>query len=608
MKKIILFTFVLLFNVLTRAQTFNGTGGIIPDLVVTPSPTYFACTVSGLPSSIDTTFGIERVCLNITHTYDQDLEIKLMSPDNFVVMLSNRNGGSNDNFTATCFRGMGTDGMISLGTAPFTGEYDPDGDLRAYMNGRNPNGIWHLVVTDMSSIDTGRVNSFQIIFSSNVTPHSRMPCSTTDPSYCLCPDGSQVCDLLPDMTASAEAILTGSYESGDTVYVNNATPNIGWGPLEIHGISLCYCDTNPVSCTTTACPVTGLPPKQLVMQTVYHKDHGTVSQWMRSAGSMTYHPSHGHTHLDNWASYSLRRPVYGLSPIDWPVVGQGYKQSYCLVNLGQCSTTGNNYCVDSAGTPLGRQNIPNYGMGAVTGCGIDQGIFVGNYDVYSAGLTGQWIILDSLCNGDYYIVSITDPGNVILESNENNNWAASPFTLLHQLNLPFPSVNFSFSGMANTVNFVNSSIDYDSLHWDFGDGGTDTASNPSHTYSTTGTYIVVLNAFNHCGLQQQVDTIDLTLIGIYEGGFQDVTNYKVYPNPASSQVKIDFSMAKAAPVSLNLYDSFGNLIKVIADKILNMGNYHFVIDAAQLNLSHGVYTVKLTSASTNLVSRIVFIE
>ena len=38
----------------------------------------------------------------------------------------------------------------------------------------------------------------------------------------------------------------------------------------------------------------------------------------------------------------------------------------------------------------------NFGMGTVSGCQIDQGIFVGNYDVYTQFLPGQWIILDSL--------------------------------------------------------------------------------------------------------------------------------------------------------------------------------------------------------------------
>jgi len=607
MRKIILTFFGIGMCLSLTAQTFLGTGGVIHDYNGFVSPAYYPCVVSGLPATIDSAFGLERICLNISHTYDGDIEIKLMSPDSAEVMLSNRRGGSGHNYINTCFRGQGSNGMIANGSAPFTGEFDPDGNLASFMNGRNPNGTWYLIVTDLAAADSGSVNSFALVFSNNPSPHSVMPCSTTDVTSCLCPDGSQVCDLLPDMTASAVTLLGGSYEVPETLFVDNATPNIGWGPLEIHGVNSCFCDTVAVPCTTTACPGTGLPPKQLVEQTIYHKDHGNVTSWNRPAGTMTYHPSHGHTHVDNWASYTLRRQVYGLTPPDWPIVGVGSKQSFCLVNLGQCSTAGGE-CRDTLGNAIGPAQIPNFGMGSVTGCAIDQGIFVGNFDIYSSGLDGQWIVLDSLCNGSYFLVSITDPNNVMLETNDNNNWAAVPYNLVSQLNLPFPSVNYSYSGTANTLNFLNSSVDYDSLQWDFGDGITDTAVNPVHTYASTGTYVVVLTAWNHCGIQQRVDTINLTLVGIYEGAGEDVYNFKLYPNPASTQVQADFNLAKRSPVLLQLFDSYGKLLKTLADETMNAGSYHFVINAADLSLAKGVYTVRMTSGASSLVRRIVFVK
>jgi PKD repeat protein len=49
----------------------------------------------------------------------------------------------------------------------------------------------------------------------------------------------------------------------------------------------------------------------------------------------------------------------------------------------------------------------------------------------------------------------------------------------------------------NTINFTDGSTDPDagsieSWQWDFGDGAGDTTQNPSHTYSTTGTFTVTL--------------------------------------------------------------------------------------------------------------------
>jgi hypothetical protein len=606
-KKLLLIGFSLIVSLSSSAQTFNGSPGLIHDYNGTAIPAYYHCTVSGLPSSIDSSFGLERICLNITHTYDGDLEIKLMSPDSFIVMLSNRRGGSGHNFTGTCFRGHGSNSMVSLATAPFTGEFDPDGDLALFLNGMNPNGTWSLIVTDLAAADSGTVDSFSLVFGADPSPHSVLPCGSNDVTLCQCPDGTQDCDLLPDMTASAAALLNGSYESNDTVYVNNATPNIGWGPLEIHGVNSCWCDTVQVPCTTTVCPGSGLPPKQLVEQTVYHKSQGTLTTWTRPAGTMTYHPSHGHIHVDNWASYTLRRPVYGLTAPDWPVIGLGGKQSYCLVNLGSCST-GNGYCIDTSGTVLGQADIPNHGLGSVTGCGYNQGIFVADFDVYSQYLSGQWIVLDSLCNGEYYLVSITDPNNAMLETNENNNWAAAPFTLTQQLNLPFPSVNFTYTASGNTITFINGSSDYDSLRWDLGDGVTTTGINPIHTYCCTGTYTVILTAYNHCGFEQQVVTFTITMVGITEAMTPDVFNFKVYPNPAAGKTKIDFNISKRSPVTLQLFDAIGNLVQTLADEPLNMGSHHYVIDPAELNLSRGVYTVRLTSAESNFTQRIVFMK
>ncbi|MCC7232535.1 MAG: T9SS type A sorting domain-containing protein [Bacteroidia bacterium] len=531
-----------------------------------------------------------------------------MSPDSNLVPLSIRRGGGDNNFTGTCFRGQGANGMLSSNTnhPPYTGEYDPDGDLALFNNGQDPNGTWFLVVTDMAGSDTGSVQGFSITFGNNPTPHGIVPCDVHNAMMCQCPDGTQDCDLLPDMTASAAALLNGSYESHDTIFINNATPNIGWGPLEIHGINSCWCDTVQVSCTTSVCP-DGNPPRQLVEQTIYHKDTATMTSYNRPAGTMTYHPQHGHIHLDGWASYTLRQAEYGVDPPDWPVVGTGNKMSYCLVNLGTC-TTGNGYCVDTNGTILSQPDFPNFGLGSVTGCSTDQGIFVGNLDVYSQALFGQWITLDSVCNGDYYVVSITDPNNLILETNENNNWAAVPFTLQQQLNLPFPSVNFTYSALANTVTFTNASTDFDSLEWDFGDGQRDTSSNPVHTYSSTGTFDVVLTAYNRCGFKQQVQSFTITTSGISTAGTASLFGVKVYPNPTTYKINIDFGLSVRIPVQIQLLDILGNEVIRLEDSILDMGSHHYTADLSSLAGGPGIYLVRVVTGNKVICKRISYVK
>jgi len=66
-----------------------------------------------------------------------------------------------------------------------------------------------------------------------------------------------------------------------------------------------------------------------------------------------------------------------------------------------------------------------------------------------------------------------------------------------------PVANFSFTTNALVANFTDSSTDSDgtiaSRAWTFGDGGTSTATNPSHTYASAGTYSVSLTVTDNGG-------------------------------------------------------------------------------------------------------------
>lgn len=63
---------------------------------------------------------------------------------------------------------------------------------------------------------------------------------------------------------------------------------------------------------------------------------------------------------------------------------------------------------------------------------------------------------------------------------------------------------------SNTL-FTNTSTNATSYFWDFGDGGTSTQTNPTHSYSTAGTYTITLIAENDCHCKdtfQNVITVD----------------------------------------------------------------------------------------------------
>lgn len=68
-----------------------------------------------------------------------------------------------------------------------------------------------------------------------------------------------------------------------------------------------------------------------------------------------------------------------------------------------------------------------------------------------------------------------------------------------------PVADFTYvTGAAGLVNFTDASDNATQWSWDFGDGGTSTQQNPSHTYAANGTYNVCLTATNAGGSSLQV--------------------------------------------------------------------------------------------------------
>jgi subtilisin-like proprotein convertase family protein len=103
-----------------------------------------------------------NVKVRLNHTFDGDLELRLVAPDGTIVMLSDNRGSSGDNFgsgandcsgTPTTFDDSAAT-AISAGTAPFAGSFRPDSPLSG-VNGHEMNGTWKLRVSDTAGLDTG---------------------------------------------------------------------------------------------------------------------------------------------------------------------------------------------------------------------------------------------------------------------------------------------------------------------------------------------------------------------------------------------------------------------------------------------------------------------
>ena len=210
--------------------------------------------------------------------------------------------------------------------------------------------------------------------------------------FVLCPLDhvcAQGVDLLPDIFVRQSDLynndIVNTVSPGRThLRFSNTTANIGLGRLHLIGI---------------------LPPlpdgSQLVMQRIFRDDN---TYWDDTSGAFLYHPTHSHTHFEDWCAYRLREilPGDGVGA----VVAEGAKTSFCILDLGVYSSS-----------------LPNYNPNPYyTGCGSSiQGLSVGWFDLYSKTLPGQNIDITDVPDGQYWLESEADPVNNIIESNESNN-------------------------------------------------------------------------------------------------------------------------------------------------------------------------------------------
>lgn len=599
MKK--LFTFLCFIPSFLLAQTFtNSVPVAIPD---NQTDLYIPIQVAGLVPSINSNFGITTTCLMVNHSHVADLKLRLQSPSGTIIVLSDQHGGSGSGYFGTCFAQNGANGPITGGNAPFNGTYYPQESLNNFNDGSNPNGTWNLIITDMFNFsDSGFFQYGNITFGFNPPPNqASLVCQTNDASGCLCPDGSTNCDLLPDLQSSDDGMNPEYFENSGSVYVYNATPNIGWGPLEINDVNSCFCDTVSVPCDSIPCP-NGDSKKHIVNQRIYHKDGNAMSYWDRPAGTMSYHFGHTHIHVDDWVWIDLRRKTADPDPRNWPQTGIGNKQSYCLVNLGDC-TSGYGVCHDDGGNIITQADIPNSNFGTVTGCGYSQGIYVGHYDTYG-GI--QIDLPPGTCNGEYYALSIVDPLDHMLEQSETNNWILIKVNLTQQNGGNFEPEGFTFSMHLDEMHATAAATTADSCVWFWGDG-----SQPEHimgsplayhVFPNTGQYIVQLYAYNHCGVTYTCDTVNVLTVGIGRTP-EAVSTWSVYPNPATDKISIDYTLINPADVKLEITDAVGRVIKEMTNTSQDPGKYKVLLDLQAENFKAGIYFARLTTSGKALNQR-----
>jgi subtilisin-like proprotein convertase family protein len=122
---------------------------------------------------------LERIDLIIEHEWNDDIDLFLASPSGVQIVLSNDNGGNDDNYgnpndmacdSVTSFVNEIATGACSLNSiemaeAPFLGDFLPQESLALFNNGSSPIGTWTLIVCDDAADDTGSLEYVSLTFS-----------------------------------------------------------------------------------------------------------------------------------------------------------------------------------------------------------------------------------------------------------------------------------------------------------------------------------------------------------------------------------------------------------------------------------------------------------
>lgn len=199
----------------------------------------------------------------------------------------------------------------------------------------------------------------------------------------------------------------------------------------------------------------------------------------------------------------------------------------------------------------------------------------GNY-YWNTGATTQTFTITA---GGTYIAYVTSPeGCLTIDTVKiiENGYMPTVHAIVAQ-----PQGQYTFQFMAlnpqNVVLYV----------WDFGDGNTDTAVSPVHTYAQTGDYIVKLMAYSVCG-----DVLDSSTVHILTTSVRDLEDDKlvqIYPNPNNGSTLFIETKGDLIINDLVIYNNLGQEIKHVRqfDKVKK----HAI--ELPLNLASGVYHLRI---------------
>ena len=155
--------------------------------------------------------------------------------------------------------------------------------------------------------------------------------------------------------------------------------------------------------------------------------------------------------------------------------------------------------------------------------------------------------------------------------------------------------------------------------WNFGDGTTGTGSNVTHTYSTSGTYVVTLTVFGFSPNNEECCFITITKEVIVNCEPQHeskiinagstvnadaINNVILYPNPSNGTVKISFDLVNDDQVSIIIIDASGTKVYSGVPFYKSSGTHEIELST---DLPSGVYTSIISTRSNKVYKKLIIL-
>lgn len=150
---------------------------------------------------------------------------------------------------------------------------------------------------------------------------------------------------------------------------------------------------------------------------------------------------------------------------------------------------------------------------------------------------------------------------------------------------PLPISNFTYTDMDGTIDFTDLSLFADSYSWDFDDEtALSTLPNPTHTYTSSGTYNVSLTVTNACGSHTFSMPINVILVSQEE--VSSLTYFEIFPNPSNGKTLIHIQADPTEDFRMVVSNSLG---QKIMEQAIPQGTEFIPLE----KLSKGIYWITL---------------